>query len=155
MSSKLADHAKALGELNQSKVDVGWFANARYPEGQSVAAVMIANEFGTKKIPARPLLRQSAAVIDEKLPGWIGRRTVEVLDGKLGAQEYKEKMGEALVATVMDTLKTGDFEPNSEITIHGTPPDKDGNQFIKGKGFDRPLVGITGLLGQSLTHRNS
>lgn len=139
--SKLSDHAKALKALDGKNIDVGWFENARYATGQSVAAVMIANEFGTKTAVARPLIRQSAEQIDQKLPGYIARRTTEILDGRLSADNYLEKMGEALVATVLATLKSGNFEDNKESTI-------------KQKGFNRPLVD-TGILGQSVTHRVS
>ncbi|MNH03095.1 hypothetical protein D3C79_623470 [compost metagenome] len=102
---------------------------------------MIANEFGTKKMVARPLMRQSAEVIDKKLPGYIARRTTEILDGRLSTDNYLEKMGEALVAAVLSTLKEGNFEPNKESTA-------------KRKGFNTPLV-ETGNLGQSVTHRVS
>lgn len=139
--SKLKDHMKALKALDGKNVDVGWFENQRYPGGQSVAAVMIANEFGTKTAVARPLMRQSAEKIDAKLPGYVGRRTSEILEGTTSPDKYLEKMGEALVATVLATLKEGKFEPNKESTE-------------KKKGFNTPLV-ETGNLGQSVTHRVS
>ncbi len=139
--SKLAEHAKALKELDGKNIDAGWFENARYPTGQSVAAVMLANEFGTKTAVARPLLRQSAEQIDQKIPGYIARRTTEILSGNLTPDNYLEKMGEAIVATILATLKAGNFEDNKESTI-------------KQKGFNRPLVD-TGILGQSTTHRVS
>lgn len=139
--SKLAEHAKALKALDGKNIDAGWFENARYPGGQSVAAVMVANEFGTKTAVARPLLRQSAEQIDQKIPGYIARRTTEILSGNLTPDNYLEKMGEAIVATILATLKAGNFEDNKESTI-------------KQKGFNRPLVN-TSVLGQSVTHRVS
>lgn len=140
--SKLAEHAKALKALDGKNIDAGWFENALYPGGQkSVAAVMVANEFGTKTAVARPLLRQSAEQIDQKIPGYIARRTTEILSGNLTPDNYLEKMGEAIVATILATLKAGNFEDNKESTI-------------KQKGFNRPLD-HTGILGQSVTHRVS
>ena len=155
--SKLAEHAKALAGIDGKSVDAGWHENAKYATGESVAAVMIVNEFGKVKpvTPARPLLRQSAEKIDQKLPGWVARRTVEMLDGTLDPETYLKRMGETLVATIQETLKEGKFAPNADITVNGTPPDKNGNQFIKGKGFNKPLVGVTGLLGQSITAKVS
>lgn len=146
----LAKHAAVMRQLDGTMVDIGWFENARYPTGQSVAAVMIANEFGTTggtdaegnvkaAIPARPLLRQSAAVIDQKLPGYIERRQAEMLDGQVQPPTYLRKMGEALLETVLSTLKKGDFAPNADSTK-------------KAKGFDKPLVD-TSLLGQSISYR--
>lgn len=144
--SRLAEHAAVLRQLDGTNTDVGWFENARYPDGQSVAAVMIANEFGSAgsatSAPktARPLLRQTAAELDARLPGYIERRTNEILDGTLTVPAYRARLGEVLVATLLETLRRGDFEQNAESTI------------LK-KGFDRPLVD-TSLLGQSVTYRN-
>lgn len=149
MSKKLDQHAAVLRQLDGSNVDAGWFENAVYPTGQSVAAVMIANEFGTTPnpetghagIPARPLLRQSAEKIDTKLPGYIERRSAEILAGTLDVESYKKKLGEALVATIMETLNEGDFVGNADSTIAQ-------------KGFDKPLV-RDGILGQTITHRET
>lgn len=147
MKSKLEQHAEILRQLDGTNTDLGWFENATYPTGESVAAVMMANEFGSAgsatkaPTPARPLLRQTAAVLDEKVPAYIERRKMEMMEGKLTVPEYRKKLGEAMVAAGLETLKKGDFEKNAESTI-------------KQKGFDRPLVGVTGILGQSLTYRN-
>lgn len=135
----LTGHIAALKSLSDVDVDVGWFEDARYKNGQSVAAVMVANEFGTATAPARPLMRQSAAVIESKLPGFVARRSEEVLAGKLTADEMVNRVGEALVSTVLTTLKAGNFEKNADSTISA-------------KGFNRPLV-RSGELGQSLTFR--
>jgi hypothetical protein len=130
-----------LAELDGANVDVGWFENALYPNGESVAGVMAANEFGNSRLgtPARPLLRQSAEKVETKLPGWVARRTDEMLAGQLSADAMKKRMGETLVATVLETLKEGKFEDNAESTIER-------------KGFNKPLV-ETSELGQSVTHR--
>lgn len=147
MKSKLEQHAEILRQLDGTNTDLGWFENATYPTGESVAAVMMANEFGSAgsatkaPTPARPLLRQTAAVLDEKVPGYIERRKMEMMEGKLTVPEYRKKLGEAMVAAGLQTLKDGNFEKNAESTI-------------KQKGFDKPLVGVTGILGQSLTYRN-
>lgn len=137
--SKLQQHASALAGLDKANVDVGWFENAKYPNGESVAGVMAVHEFGNDKVVARPLLRQSAVKVEAKLPGWVARRTQDILDGKMTADEMKNRMGETLVATVSETLKEGKFEPNKESTV-------------KRKGFNTPLVD-SGNLGQSITHR--
>lgn len=147
MKSKLEQHAEILRQLDGTNTDLGWFENATYTTGESVAAVMMANEFGSAgsatkaPTPARPLLRQTAAVLDEKVPAYIERRKMEMMEGKLTVPEYRKKLGEAMVAAGLETLKKGDFEKNAESTI-------------KQKGFDRPLVGATGTLGQTLTYRN-
>lgn len=146
MKSKLEQHAEILRQLDGTNTDLGWFENATYPTGESVAAVMMANEFGSAgsatkaPTPARPLLRQTAAVLDEKVPAYIERRKMEMMEGKLSVPEYRKKLGEAMVAAGLETLKKGDFEKNAESTI-------------KQKGFDKPLVD-TSNLGQSLTFRN-
>lgn len=147
MKSKLEQHAEILRQLDGTNTDLGWFENATYTTGESVAAVMMANEFGSAgsatkaPTPARPLLRQTAAVLDEKVPAYVERRKMEMMEGKLTVPEYRKKLGEAMVAAGLETLKKGDFEKNAESTI-------------KQKGFDRPLVGVTGTLGQTLTYRN-
>lgn len=146
-NSKLRQHAAIMRQLDGTNTDVGWFENATYPTGQSVAAVMMANEFGSTgtetkaPTPARPLLRQTAEMIDAKLPGYIERRKKELMEGKITIEDYRKKLGEALVATGLEVLKRGDFEKNAESTIAQ-------------KGFDKPLVGVSGILGQSLTYRN-
>lgn len=145
--SKLRQHAAILRQLDGTNTDVGWFENATYPvTGASVAAVMMANEFGSTgtetkaPTPARPLLRQTAELIDAKLPGYIERRKMELMEGKITIEQYRKKLGEVLVATGLQVLKRGDFVKNAESTI-------------KKKGFDKPLVDSS-LLGQSLTYRN-
>ena len=146
MSKKLQQHAALLRRLDGRNTDLGWFENARYKTGQSIAAVMMANEFGSAgsetkaPTPARPLLRQTAAVLDAKVPGYIERRKAEILEGTLSVDDYLKKLGEAMVATAMQTLSAGNFAGNAESTI-------------KQKGFDKPLVGVTGLLGQTINYR--
>lgn len=146
MKSELEQHAEILRQLDGTNTDLGWFENATYPTGESVAAVMMANEFGSAgsatkaPTPARPLLRQTAAVLDEKVPAYIERRKMEMMEGKLTVPEYRKKLGEAMVAAGLEVLKKGDFEGNADSTIAQ-------------KGFDRPLV-ESGNLGQTLTFRN-
>lgn len=146
MKSKLEQHAEILRQLDGTNTDLGWFENATYPTGESVAAIMMANEFGSTgsatkaPTPARPLLRQTAAVLDEKVPAYIERRKMEMMEGTLSVEDYRKKLGEAMVAAGLEVLKKGDFAPNAESTV-------------KKKGFDKPLVD-TGNLGQSITYRN-
>ena len=42
--------------------EVGFFSEARYPDGTPVPAVAAWNEFGTTRIPERPFFRQALAV---------------------------------------------------------------------------------------------
>lgn len=146
MSKKLQQHAALLRQLDGRNTDLGWFEDARYITGQSVAAVMMVNEFGSAgsatkaPTPARPLLRQTAAILDAKVPAYIERRKAEILEGKLTPDDYLKKLGEVMVATAMQTLSAGNFAGNAESTIAQ-------------KGFDKPLVGATGLLGQTVTYR--
>ena len=50
-----------LKELDGKQARAGWFENAKYENGVSVAQVAMWQEFGTGKIPPRPFMRVAVA----------------------------------------------------------------------------------------------
>ena len=68
------------------KLEVGFFSQAKYPDGTPVPAVAAWQEFGTKKIPQRPFFRnaleKSRTQVKETFRKGINSKTMKV-DRKL------------------------------------------------------------------------
>jgi hypothetical protein len=68
---KLVAALRAISEKvsKPATLRAGFLENATYPDGTPVATVAAANEFGTRRIPARPFFRNMiAAKSDEWAP---------------------------------------------------------------------------------------
>lgn len=119
---------------------VGFFDNAKYPNGEYVAQVAFWNEYGTiskngnKHIPPRPFIRN---VTDDKAKmqrlGEIAK--IELSKGQ-DSEAVINTIGEQLVTMIKQSISQGEFEPNAPYTIAK-------------KGSSRPLVD-TGLLMSSV-----
>jgi hypothetical protein len=67
-----------------------------------------------------------------------------------GQDHHVEVQGQN-IARAWFTNPANNWAPNSDITINGSKPDKNGKQFIKGKGSDQPLID-TGELRKSIIY---
>jgi hypothetical protein len=103
-------------------------------------------------IPPRPFVRgwadgkrEQIAKTHEKLYGLV-------MGGKLKAEEAVRRLGEFGQSGVKSYIKHGSFTPNSDVTINGSKPGKNGKKFIKGKGSSKPLID-TGTLRNSIRYQ--
>ena len=148
---KIMREIQALKDLS---VKVGVVAGTgANDEGVLIAQYAALNELGTDHIPSRPFIR-----------GWIdnNRSLIQamtdnlyalVLSGNMTAAQAAERLGQFAASGIQEYIRKGNFKPNSAITIYGTPPGKNGNKFIKGKGEGkRPLID-TGTLRASIRHQ--
>ncbi len=135
MAKGLMRQKAALQQIAKQEVHIGWFPENVYPDGTPVAAVMAYNEFGSERVPARPLMRQTSEIVSPKVPGWLTRRSAEVLEGKRDASTIMQKLGENVIVEISKQFDSGNFVPNAPSTEAA-------------KGFNKPLID-TGHLSQT------
>jgi hypothetical protein len=126
------------------KVGVTEEVGSQKPDGSDATLAEYAtyNELGTDdgRIPQRPFVRGWVDNNREQIGKTIEKLYGLVSDGKLDAMTAIEQLGEYGESGVGSYIKNGSFKPNSDITINGSKPDKNGNKFIKGKGSSKPLI---------------
>ena len=81
----------------------------------------------TITIPSRPLMRQTASVVNQKIGGFLNRRVADVMKGKLEAEQVPKLIGEAVLNEISNQFKSGGFVPNAPSTVAK-------------KGFNKPLI---------------
>lgn len=132
-------------------VTVGFLADKQYPKAYgtrvehritpertttSVAQVAFWDEFGNKRIPARPYFR---TMIEEKSPSWGDSMAylarVHGYDGK----KIMTNMGIGIQAQLVASIRNWTDPANSPVTV-------------KIKGFNKPLVD-EGILQNSVEYR--
>lgn len=145
----LKDHIENMKALDGKVVEAGWFSSDKYQDGTSVPFVASINEFGavipihTKKgpsvniIPPRPFMRRAAQEFARDRKAIENRLVKRVFSGKMSPDQIPDQIGEAMKQKIMESIDSGLWEPNAESTA-------------KAKGFNRPLVGKTGTMGQTL-----
>ena len=126
-----------------SKIEVGFFATARYANGTPVTNVAAWNEFGTVRggvtIPERPFFRQAnkkmPKIVMPILRAHVNPATLTV------TRRTAELMGIKMGDTLADSIRSLRHPPNAPTTI-------------KLKGSSNPLID-TGLMLRSVTHKVS
>ncbi|MPV99821.1 hypothetical protein [Bombella apis] len=129
-----ANLAKYLTELKQNatsarRVDVGFFRDATYPDGTSVATVAAVQEFGNDRVPARSFMRTTVAERSRQWPGAAAavlratgcnaRQAMETM-GQVAAQEMQSKISEITepplaASTVKQREKKGSERPDKPL----------------------------------------
>jgi len=124
LERKLAEMAEKLGEGKVLRV--GFLESATYPDGQQVAMVAAANEFGNpaNNQPPRPFFRNMIADNKDNWPDDIGR--IAQATGFDGEQTLG-LMGEHIKAQLQQSIRELMEPPLSPVTIER-------------KGFDKPLI---------------
>jgi hypothetical protein len=103
---------------------VGFLENATYPDGTPVATVAAANEFGTKRIPARPFFRNMIAAKSDEWAPAIGHLLPQ---NDYDAPKVLVLAGEAIKGQLQQSIRDTNSPPLSPVTIEK-------------KGFDKPLI---------------
>jgi len=124
LERKLAEMAEKLGEGKVLRV--GFLENATYPDGQQVAMVAAANEFGNpaNNQPPRPFFRNMIADNKDNWPDDIGR--IAQATGFDGEQTLG-LIGEHIKGQLQQSIRELMEPPLSPVTIEK-------------KGFDKPLI---------------
>lgn len=124
LEAKLAELAEKLGDGKTLRV--GFLENATYPDGQQVAMVAAANEFGNpaNNQPPRPFFRNMIADNKDNWPDDIGR--IAQATGFDGEQTLG-LMGEHIKGQLQQSIRELMEPPLSPVTIEK-------------KGFDKPLI---------------
>ena len=127
--------AKAVRSIK--RVEVGFFATSRYPDGTPVTNVAAWNEFGTRRIPERPFMRR-ASVKAEKPLVEVARRVIDpekmVVDRKVGGI-----LGEVLKGEIQRSITQLRRPPLAVSTVAM-------------KGSSNPLID-TGVMRAAVTYR--
>lgn len=138
--SQLENLIKGLKEKHS--VDIGYFKEAKTPDGQSVAQYMAANEFGSvsRKLPVRSSIRMPLEKKQKEIAAYAeGHAREHIESGDIKA--IFEDVGIAGQAKIQEAFDSGGF---------GTwPPDSD--KTIARKGSDAVLID-TGLARKSVTY---
>jgi len=132
---KFGEAMRGVGEkLNSAQsVGVGFFSDATYPNGTSVALVATVQEFGapSRNIPPRPYFRN---MIRDKSPEWPKAIAIQLRETNYDARLTLERVG----AAIADQLQ------NSIATYNAGPPLKPAT--IARKGFDKQLVDTSRMM---------
>lgn len=129
--SKMLDKYR---NAEKATVKVGIMGNKTYPDGELVAAVGAANEYGTKTAPARPFFRSTIANNREVLPEMIAS-LLKRHDPETVLRLVGEHMSDELKQAVM----TWTDPPNAQSTIDA-------------KGYNAPLRANDRLLRNSFSY---
>lgn len=102
--------------------------------------------------PPRPVIEPAIEYNKEVIAKQLKKAVQTALDGENPIEELnKAGMLGQNVARDWFTNPANNWPPNSPITVNGSKPDKNGKQFIKGKGSSQPLID-TGELRRSITY---
>ncbi|WP_438381477.1 hypothetical protein ABHV46_10825 [Asaia sp. BMEF1] len=109
---------KALDDLAKKvarggTVEAGVFEDATYPDGTPVAQVAQWDEFGTKSAPPRPFMRQT---INDNQDKWGADLAKALQATDFDAEKALGIVGERIASQIRDTIREGDFAPNSDLT---------------------------------------
>jgi hypothetical protein len=132
--------------LSKKRIKAGIPKGNPAEDGVLVSQYAAWNEYGVRgkkkkwAIPPRPFIRGWLTTEEGKIKTTIDRLVAAVTGGEMDADTALRRLGEFAQAGIRNYIQTGNFEPNSDITIHGSKPGKNGKKFIKGKNSSRPLI---------------
>lgn len=134
----VAERLMAAARLNS--VSAGIPEGLNYPNGQTVAAVALRQEFGTAKIPPRPFLRPC---VDQRGKAWADHVCQVILKCN-GREELKEMwngVGEQMVRDIKGSIDRVSDPPLSPFTVK--------RRAAKGNPSTKPLID-TGKMRESI-----
>ena len=138
---------KLADQIKKSKLEVGFFESAKYPDGTPVAYVAAIQEFGypAGNIPSRPFFRNAISQND----GWKPLATKAmsaVVEGRIELNQALNQMGLKMAADVKDSITDGSYEALKQSTLDARQSRKR-TQGVASK----PLID-TGQMLQSVTY---
>lgn len=138
---------KLADQIKKSKLEVGFFETAIYPDGTPVAYIAATHEFGNpaEHIPSRPFFRNAISQND----GWkdlANKAMGAVIEGRIELNQALNQMGLKMAADVKDSITDGSYEPLKQSTLNARQARKR-TQGVASK----PLID-TGQMLQSVTY---
>ena len=138
---------KLADQIKKSKLEVGFFESAIYPDGTPVAYVAAIQEFGypAGNIPSRPFFRNAISKND----GWKQLATKAmnaVVEGRMELNQALNQMGLKMAADVKDSITDGSYEALKQSTLDARQSRKR-TQGVASK----PLIDTAQML-QSVTY---
>ena len=138
---------KLADQIKKSKLEVGFFESAKYPDGTPVAYVAAIQEFGypAGNIPSRPFFRNAISQND----GWKPLATKAmsaVVEGRIELNQALNQMGLKMAADVKDSITDGSYEALKQSTLDA----RQSRKRTKGVA-SKPLID-TGQMLQSVTY---
>lgn len=99
-----------------SKVEVGFMADATYPDGTQVALVATVQEFGSasRNIPPRPFFRNMIAAHKDGWPATAGRL---LIDNNFDAEKTLSQLGEGIKGQLQEAITTFSGVPLAPGTV--------------------------------------
>ncbi|QDH49636.1 hypothetical protein KYLE_40 [Pantoea phage Kyle] len=154
-SKEIQKQIDMLKNLQNAKVQAGWFETDRYSDeegGELVAERARKLEYGfTSKFtlpngqevdaytPPRPFMRFAGLLFSADRRRIENNIAKKLFSGKIDADQALAQIGLAMEAKIVDSIKEGEWIGNSYFTI-------------KQKGFDKPLI-ETGHMWQTVSSK--
>lgn len=125
---KKAKNAKSI-----KKIEVGFFEDAKYPDGTQVAAVAAWNEFGTERngqqhVPERPFMRNAIAGSENDLLDVLHENVDP--ENMVVDERTAGKLGLTLSDAISRSIETLRDPPNAPSTIARKKKDKSANPLV-------------------------
>lgn len=138
---------KLADQIKKSKLEVGFFESAKYPDGTPVAYVAAIQEFGYPEgnIPSRPFFRNAISQND----GWkdlANKAMNAVVEGRMELNQALNQMGLKMAADVKDSITDGSYEALKQSTLDA----RQSRKRTKGVA-SKPLIDTAQML-QSVTY---
>lgn len=129
LNRRLAELAAKLG--NGELLRVGFLEGATYPDGEPVATIAAANEFGRPENnqPPRPFFRNAIARKKER---WAKALGSQIKQGKT-VEQAMLLVGEVVKGDIQASIRELNSPPLSPVTVAR-------------KGFDKPLIDTSHML---------
>lgn len=138
---------KLADQIKKSKLEVGFFESAKYPDGTPVAYVAAIQEFGNPagNNPSRPFFRNAIS----QHGGWkelASKAMTAVVDGRIELNQSLNQMGLKMSADVKDSITDGSYEVLKQSTLDA----RQSRKRTEGVA-SKPLID-TGQMLQSVTY---
>lgn len=129
--SAIADLARRIAKTGTLKV--GFFEEATYPDGKSVAMIAALNNFGTSRAPPRPFFTN---MVHDKSPEWAPALANLLEANNMDAVRALNILGDGIKGQLQQSINDLVSPPLAESTI-------------KRKGFDKPLIDTTRMINSA------
>lgn len=145
----IADLARRLNK--KATLDVGFFEDATYPDGTSVAEVAAAQNYGTDRIPARPFFSN---MVRTKSSGWPGALVNIMRANDFDADRSLDLLGQGIVEQLQQSIRDTNSPPLAEATLkaRGVDPSTKYNPSDPATFGAKPLI-HTAVMINSAGHK--
>jgi len=118
-SGKGADQLYRRSRDGRLKVGVlsGTGEHPNSTEGETIAEIAVANEFGTRRIPARPFLRTGIYENISDYKTIIRTLLLKIFKGQIGSEQALRILGIRAASDVQEKIKSISSPPNSPATV--------------------------------------